>query len=250
MTLTALLLNTGCMIEYGVEGEEQDVREPIGDPEDAEYLALPDAPVYANTSGTLYRLDDEELSTIGDFATAEGELVDGMTDIAIDREGLVIGGTFDAIYEIDAETAMVTHICDTEIVMYALAFSSDGRLYAGGDNTVEEIELSDCSSRLLTSSQYLTSGDLVGLPDGYLYWTVEGDDGDELVRLDPNNGFSQWVGVIGVERLFGLGYTDGELFGFSAEGDIVAIDPETAETEYANTVGFGWWGATTNPVVW
>ncbi|HJN76604.1 MAG TPA: hypothetical protein QGF58_21925 [Myxococcota bacterium] len=247
--MTALLLLPACMIEYGVDGKDPDVQAPIGDPEDAEYLALPDAPVYANTSTTLYRLDEEELSTLGDFSE-DGVPVDGMTDIAIDREGLVVGGTFDAIYTIDAETAELTHVCDTDIVMYALAFSSDGRLFAGGDNVIEEIDLSDCSGSVLTTSQYLTSGDLVGLPDGYLYWTVEGDDGDELVRLDPDNGFSQWVGVIGVERLFGLGFTNDELFGFSADGTIVAVDPDTAETFETSTQGPGWWGATTNPVVW
>ena len=243
-----ILLLSACIIEYGVEGSE-DVVEPVEEPTTDEFLALPDAPVYANTSGTLYRLDDDELATIGDFHAGD-DWIEGMTDIAIDREGLVIGGTFDAIYSIDAETAEVTWLCDTEVVMYALAFSSDGRLFAGGDNVVEQIHLDDCSSTVLTESQFLTSGDLVGLPDGYLYWTVEGDTGDELVRLDPDNGFTQWVGIIGVEKLFGLGYTDEELFGFSADGSIVAIDPDTAETVSTSTEGPGWWGATTNPVVW
>ena len=244
-----LLLLSACLIEYGVEGEDRDVREPVGDPEDAEFLALPDAPVYANTSGTLYRLDGEELATVGDFSL-DGEPLQGMTDIAIDSYGLVVGGTFDAIYEIDPETAEATWICDTDVVMYALAFSSDGRLFAGGDNVIEEIHLDDCGSEVFTTSQYLTSGDLVGLPDGYLYWTVEGETGDELVRLDPTNGFSQWVGVIGVEKLFGLGYTDEELYGFSADGSIVVIDPATADTVASDAAGPGWWGATTNPVVW
>ena len=75
-----------------------------------------------------------------------------------------------------------------------------------------------------------TSGDLVGLPDGYLYWTVVGDESDQLVRLDPNSGLFAPVGSLGYDQLYGLGYDEGELFGFSASGLIVAISPDSATT--------------------
>ena len=104
------------------------------------------------------------------------------------------------------------------------------------------------ASRL--SPAYETSGDLVGLPDGYLYWTVLGGTNDELVRVDPVTGAAFWVGAVAGSRLFGLGYDDGTLYAFSSDGSILSIDPTTAATTVVSSDTTSWWGATTNPVVW
>jgi len=58
------------------------------------------------------------------------------------------------------------------------------------------------------------------------------------------------IGTLGYEKLFGLGYDEGELFGFSAQGEIVAISPDSAGTSLRSSGSISWWGATTNPVVW
>ncbi|MEN0065182.1 MAG: hypothetical protein AAGA48_23765 [Myxococcota bacterium] len=97
---------------------------------------------------------------------------------------------------------------------------------------------------------YDTSGDLVGLPDGFLYWTVRGEPNDQLVKVDPLTGATFLVGPIDEAKLFGLGYAEGALFGFGEEGPIVRIDPKTAETTELRRDGTAWWGATTNPVKW
>ena len=91
------------------------------------------APVYANTSGRLYEVEPStgEAITIGDFRDDSGK-VDGFVDIAIDLSGRMFGGTFESIYRIDPETAEVERLCDTEVELYAMTFTSDGRLIAGG----------------------------------------------------------------------------------------------------------------------
>lgn len=211
-----------------------------------------EAPVYANTSGELFEIDPitGARTRVGAFQE-RGVAIDGMVDIAIDLTGRIYGGTYDAIYQIDALTAAVSKVCDTDLRPYALAFTSDGALFAGAGSDVVEIDLATCQAHsLLSGSVYETSGDLVGLPDGYLYWTVRGVDSDELVRVDPMTGATFWVGTIAEEKLFGLGYTDGELYGFSSLGSIVVIDPATAATTVLSNDGTSWWGATTNPVVW
>ncbi|MCP4806352.1 MAG: SMP-30/gluconolactonase/LRE family protein [Proteobacteria bacterium] len=253
-----LLLLTACIPEYQVD-ESEDIVEPIPEIEDTgdvDTIPVPEAAVYGNTSGELFTLDVEtgELTSVGTFYDIDGNPVDQFLDIAIDPDGVVVGGTWDAIWRIDPERAFVSKICDTTVEMMALAFSADGRLFAGGDTLITEVDLTDCSSTVLVQeSPYFTSGDLVGLPDGYLYWTVEGEDyedSDELVRVDPTYGYTSWVGPIDADRLFGLGYTDGTLYGFSADGHIVAIDPANANTTMTSADTPGWWGATTNPVVW
>ena len=213
-----------------------------------------EAPVYANTSPELFEIDPltAERTLVGAFHDVDGNPVDSFLDIAIDLEGQLIGGTFDAVYRIDPDTAEVEWLCDTDVEMLALAFDDEGRLFAGGDFTIRQLDYETCSSVvLLDDVGFKTSGDLVGLPDGYLYGTVEGEGGDELVRVDPVHGYTSWVGVIGVEKLFGVGYDDGTLFGFSRYGEVVAISPSSAGADVLSyDEDISWWGATTNPVRW
>ena len=214
---------------------------------------IAEAPVYANTAGRLYEVEPAtgETLTVGDFRDASGK-IDGFVDIAIDLEGRMFGGTFDAIYSVDPTTAEVTHLCDTDDELYAMTFTSEGELIGGGPENLTLIDVdADCSSEALISEPiFETSGDLVGLPDGFLYWTVIGEDSDQLVRLDPQTGLYAPVGALGYSQLFGLGYDQGELFGFSASGEIIAISPESAQSSLRSSGSLSWWGATTNPVIW
>ncbi len=231
--------------------EDTDPPEDTDDPMDTGEVAL--GAVYANTSDTLYEVNPAtgETTEVGQFHDGS-EIVEYFVDIAIDLAGHMYGGTFDALYRIDPETAAVTKVCDIDVNMMALTFTSMGELIAGGDDIITRIDLGSCTTEdLVANSPYTTSGDLVGLPDGYLYWTVFGDgDGDELVRVDPNTGGAAWMGTIGYEKLFGLGYHAGELYGFSSEGSIVEISPSNAGGDLVCVANQGWWGATTNPVVW
>ena len=93
----------------------------------------------------------------------------------------------------------------------------------------------------------------MGLPDGYLYWSVRGgwDQDDQLVRVNPSTGEETWVGHLGESRLYGMGYANDELFGFSGSGTIVGVNPETGYSQKVEQYEeFSWWGATTNLVVW
>ncbi|MEQ1505171.1 MAG: hypothetical protein ABMB14_23260 [Myxococcota bacterium] len=213
-----------------------------------------EAPVYANTFDELFEIDPitGARTSVGRFQDG-GVPVEGMVDIAIDLTGRIYGGTSTALYQIDPLTAAASKICDTDLRPYALAFTSDGVLFAGAGPDVVEVNLSTCGTTpLLTGSAWETSGDLVGLPDGYLYWTVRGGANDDLVRVDPVTGATFWVGEVGGSSLYGLGYDEdeGALYGFSSDGSIVRIEPLTGATVTLSSVDASWWGATTNPVVW
>lgn len=251
-----MILLLACTIENGLH--QPVVQTPPGmvvlTPPTTPVFTPAAAPVYANTSPELFEIDPltGDRTSVGFFHDVDGNPVDSFVDIAIDLEGQLIGGTFDGVYRIDPETAEVELLCETDVGMYALAFSDDGTLFAGGDFVIHQLDIESCThSVFLEDVGYRTSGDLVGLPDGYLYWTVEGDDGDELVRVDPINGYTSWVGVIGVPKLFGVGYHEGTLFGFGRYGEVVAISPDHAGAEMlSQDDGISWWGATTNPVRW
>jgi hypothetical protein len=210
------------------------------------------APVYANTSDELFEIDPATgaRTSVGRFHDGGGS-VDGMVDIAIDLDGHLYGGTFDALYRIDAGSAAVTLVCATDLAPYALAFTSDGVLFAGAGTEIVEVDVDTCrETTLVSDGGYSTSGDLVGLPDGYLYWTVLDGSTDGLVRVNPQNGALLYVGSVGEAQLFGLGYDQGQLYGFSSNGSIVRIDPADGSTSLVFADTTSWWGATTNPVVW
>ncbi|NOY24364.1 MAG: hypothetical protein GXP62_00680 [Oligoflexia bacterium] len=211
------------------------------------------APVYANTSDQLFEIDHTtgDRTLVGTFQDATGT-VSNMVDIAIDLDGHLFGATFDTVYSIDPLDATVAAVCTSDISIYAMTFTSTGDLIAGAADKIVVFDLSRCIAyTLVEDSGYETSGDLVGLPDGYLYWTVLGDDADELVRVDPYSGALQWVGQVGAQKIFGLGYDDGELCGFTKDGDTVEISPDDASTVVrASDSSVSWWGATTNPVTW
>jgi hypothetical protein len=272
-----LLVAIGCT-EYGIQGAkpdnlgaepdtaapevEVDTAEPLdtAEPQDTAEPANDEepppasAPVYANTGGQLYEVEPSTgaRTLIGTFTDASGAAITPFVDIAIDLEGRMYGGTFEALYQIDPSTARVTEICETDVGMVALTFTSDGELIAGGDDGVNIINVANCRvTPLVTEGNYQTSGDLVGLPDGYLYWTVETSSRDGLVRVDPLTGDTTWIGDTGYSKIFGLGYDDGELFGFNSWGETITISPSTAAASVlAKDDAMSWYGATTNPVQW
>lgn len=285
-----LIFLVGCQ-EYSIQQPPASVELPAlpptvpvevtPNPPPPEEPALADHPVYANTRDALYEVDPEsgDRTLIGTFHFDDGTPLgdeiggnDGMTDIAIDSQGRLYGGTYGSLWRIDARTAEVAFVCDMRAdqqrLMYAMAFTPDDELIASGDDgTISRVETNNCETTVVLESPiYDTAGDLVGLPDGYIYWTVEeGDDYDSngLVRVDPETWYVQYLGTIPVARLYGLSYSDGQLYGFSGnlsgQSKIIGIDPPGAPPSDGMittwtidddaTVG-GWWGATTNPVAW
>lgn len=216
-------------------------------PEDTAVVAT--EPVYINTGDMLYSYDPSTntSSRIGAFRSG-GNSVTDMTDIAIDLSGHMYGVSFTKLYAINPSTAEATFVASVGDSMTGLTFVSDGRLVGAGSKVSFVDTSSGALTTLVPAGRYTTSGDIIGLPDGMLYWTVEG--GDDLVQVDPGSGTTVRVGSIGVSALYGLGYADGKMLGFTSGGRVVTIDETTARSSSASSLSGSWWGATTNPVLW
>ena len=236
--------------------EPEDTAEPVpmdtGEEgvEEEPSVDLPDQPVYLHTGTTLYSWSPETglLSLVGDFHTVAGDELEQITDIAIDSDGRFYGVSWEGLYGINGHTAEVWHIADIEMPLFGLTSTSDGRLVGGGDGLYLIDDLTGAFTELVAPGQYETSGDLVGLPDGLLYWAVR--EGDDLVVVDPNTGATSLRGIIGVEHVYGLGFAGDSLYGFTEEGAVLQISPSTGEVIHSSLLPGTWYGATTNPVVW
>lgn len=206
--------------------------------------------VYISTGPTLYSYEPSTntATRVGDYMDG-GTRVTEMTDIAIDLSGHVYGASWSTLYAIDATNAQVSEVATMDQSFNALTFLSDGTLVGAAGDAVYRVDTSTGrTTPIARSTGFTTSGDIVGLPDGLLYWTVEG--GDRLVVVDPTTGDATLVGNIGVPTLYGVGYTNGLLYGFSSAGRAVTIDPATGAATANQSLPGTWYGATTNPVVW
>jgi hypothetical protein len=223
-----------------------------------------DEPVYIQTGTTLYSYDParNQAVRVGDFREERGP-IELMVDIAIDRSGTMYGGVSEhvangvfenRIYLINPETAFATYLFDFDDKLNGMAFLDDGRLVIAGERvTVIDPQSGQALVSWPSTDQFETSGDVVGLPDGHLYWTVRGadpGDADRVVRIDPSSGMTAVIGDASVTSIFGLGYAEGVLYGFTSGGEVVTLDPQSGEVIAVQTLSGRWYGATTNPVLW
>jgi hypothetical protein len=207
-------------------------------------------PVYINTSDTLFSYDPTtgRSTRIGAFLEGGRAVSGGMTDIAIDLSGHMFGVSFATLYRIDPTTAECTRVAAVDDQLTGLTFVSDGRLVGAGEAVSFVDTRTGALTPLVPTGEYSTSGDIVGLPDGMLYWTVTG--GDVLIQVDPNSGDTRRRGSIGVSSVFGLGYAYGDLIGFTSGGRTLVIDDASGRVSDNAALSGTWWGATTNPVLW
>jgi hypothetical protein len=208
-------------------------------------------PVYLNTGSALYGYDPtaNSASLVGNF-TLGGARVTDMTDIAIDLSGHMYGVAYDELYRITPTSAELRHVATLDDEYNALTFVSDGTLVAAGDSHVVTVDTSSGRTSRLGGGGYSSSGDIVGLPDGYLYWSTSGTGDDDLVQVDPSNGQCTKLGSIGASGVFALGYAYGQLYGFTSGSKVLLIDSTTGRATSSDRLTGSWWGATTNPVLW
>lgn len=231
--------------------------EDAGSPPDAIDPLVATEPVYLHTNRRLYSYDpmSNVATRIGNFHTESGSLAD-MVDIAINLDGYIFGGTANAdIFRVDPRDGSCRYVTTSDMSLTGMTFLSDGRLVAAGEGVaIIDLESGFITEELVGSREhdYRTSGDIIGLPDGALYWAVEGQigEGDGLVRIDPQTDEVRFLGSGSVSALYGLGYAYGTLYGFSPEGIVAILDTTTGTVVEQRPLEGRWFGATTNPVLW
>jgi len=271
MRLTATLLLVSACSDYGVAAKTQPENgtdgtvdtggEPNSDTgEDSEETGIPGdtgssfpgaatSKIYVHSSSTLYSWDPSSgLTRVGNFHDSRGTFTE-MTDLAIDLGGRMIGVGWNTLYSVDATTAELVALSTSDQSLVGLTFLADGTLIGAGE-ALYEIDLSTGRTTALHSGTFTTSGDVVGAPDGLLYWTVVGAWDDELVVFDPATRLATNRGSVGTSGLWGVAWADDILYGFSSSGEVVEIDTGSASARSLADAGENLWGATTNPVRW
>jgi hypothetical protein len=214
--------------------------------------------VYAHTSSTLYKVDPDTLaiSMIGNFGWPNGAS-DQMTDLAIDKNGVMIGVSFGSVYKVDPTTAQTTLLSSGLAGTFnGLSFVPASMLGMTGDDVLVGTRNDDgVVSRIdpMTGavsqvgdmgSAFQSSGDLVAVDGFGTVQTTLGAPWDVLVRLAPNSFAATKIGNdTGFGQIWGLGFWKNKIFGFTRTGNFITIDPSTGVGTLVQSGGPEWWGA-------
>lgn len=211
------------------------------------------APVYIHTRGELFSLDPMtmQLTSIGAFNPGLG--LSNMVDIAIDLRGAMYGiDSSGQVYSIDPSNAALSSLFQyVNGGAPGLTCLSNGKLVAAGlELTILDPVTGRVDQTIIQPNVFETSGDVIALPDGKLYWTVTNGTRDSLVRVDPATGSATPLPNLPTDAVYGLGYAGGQLLGFAASGVMLVLDPTTGAELSSTQLPGEWFGGTTNPVRW
>jgi hypothetical protein len=222
--------------------------------------------VYAHTASELYKVDPDTLTItkVGNFGWSNG--TDTMTDIAIDKTGVMIGVSYTAVYRIDVTTAATTRLSTglsgtfngLSFVPAAMLGQTGADVLVGtrnADGMVFRIDpMTGGSTQIGNMGGFSSSGDLVAVTNfGTVQTADNGFSNDRLVRLAPQTFAATAVGTdIGYSDIWGVAFWKNKIFGFTNAGQFVTIDPTTGVGTLVQANGPAWYGAavtTSAPVI-
>jgi hypothetical protein len=219
--------------------------------------------VYAHTATTLYKVDPDTLQVqmVGNFNWGSVGS-DQMTDIAIDKNGQMIGVSFTRVFRVDPSNANTTLLSSSLARSFnGLSFVPADQLGMTGDDVLIGTEnLSGKVFRLDPmnggatevgdmGASFRSSGDLVGIAGFGTVQTVNGNAGDTLARLATGNFAAAPIGGgTGFSKVWGVAYFKGKVYGFTEDGAFVLIDPNTGAGSMVSNSGIAWWGAAVTTV--
>jgi hypothetical protein len=220
-------------------------------------------PIYAHSPTTLFRFDPSknELTALGDFESVNGGSIGNVTDLAIDKSGVMYAAVFGALYRVEYKSGppKCTQLATIGAQFNGLAVVADGTLLgveSGG--SVHRIVVDSTGAKVTKIGDYgghTSSGDIASGDAVYAATKTAGDAADHLVTIDPATGNvtkdlgSTGIGGVG-SGMYGIAYAKGVLYGFASNGSIYKLDPKTAaavELPLANKPPGGFWGAAAPP---
>jgi len=189
--------------------------------------------------------------------TLENELIGtlgvSITDIAEAQDGTLYGVSFNALYEINTETAATTKIGNFSLSQYndngmnGLTVAPDGTLYGGTNKKGNLYRINPDTAAVELVGPYGTgftsSGDIVWGPWSAIYVADPNGSSDQLLSVNPATGAATVMGSIGFPAIYGLSFANGLLYGFDDFGNIIQIDFTTGQGTKVGKIGSGWWGS-------
>lgn len=217
--------------------------------------------VYAHTATQLYRLAIKTYSVhlVGNFQFPSDVSDPRMTDIAIDRFGVLYGITFHDLVTCHPETAQCWKLASLPTSFNGLTLlpragtsAQDALIGVSNDGGWWRLDLVGGNVQMVFlgkhGGSYTSSGDAFSIEAVGTFASVK--DGsfsgpDKLVQLNPATGavLREVLPLTGYRSVFGLAGWADQVFAFDETGDILVISLSTASVERTIKGGKAWWGA-------
>ncbi len=228
--------------------------------------------VYAHSGGMLYRLNSLTLAAIPVGPMTGLATDEQLLDLAIDANDGLVGVTATRLFSLNATSGAATFIRDLtgdargltslSYVPQSLSdpASPDILISANGSGQVFQINQATGTATQIGSygtaaggALIRSSGDLFGVRGLGIFATVDvgSESQDYLARIDPaNNWKATPLGIgTGFDKIFGLGYWGGKIYGFvdngfeAGGGKMIQIDPNTGAGTLLSSANVRWFGA-------
>lgn len=153
------------------------------------------------------------------------------SDIAVAKDGTIFGITPTQLFKINPVSGLTSFVggLPAGVNMNALEFANDV-LYGAGDSNLYGINTTNAGVSLianLESTGFNSSGDLAfDAPNNRFLATSKGQTSDSLYAVSLT-GEAAKIGDIGFSNILALMFEGEKLFGFTADGSRIAINPGT-----------------------
>lgn len=224
--------------------------------------------VYGQSSGRLYTMDviDYAVSEIGAFGFPSDGRSHQVTDIAIDRHGVLYAISYDTLYVCHPETAQCQNLGNLPgsyngMTLVPRGVLDPGRdvlvgISGGGDWTRLDIDGNRQVQPTILGSYgggYTSSGDAFSIEGVGTFASVNasGSSSDVIVEVDPSNGrvIREVTTLTGYSGVFGLAGWTGRVFAFDSSGAILEVDIAAGTFVRLSSESVTWWGAGVGTVI-
>jgi hypothetical protein len=235
----------------------------VGDPVD-------NSRVFAHSGNVLYRMNNKTLEAV-QIGTMTGIGTQNLLDLAIDKDEKIVGVTRDKLFSLDPATGAATLIralgtsaqdlTSLSFVPQSLSDVTSPDILVSANDVGDVFRIDPATGNatkignygMAANGQIKSSGDLFGVRGYGIYATVDigTGTGDYLAKIDPDNGWKATpLGTgTGFDKIFGLGYWGGRIYGFVDNGfdvgggKMIQIDQNTGGAIVLSTADIRWFGA-------
>lgn len=216
--------------------------------------------VEAYSLNTLYLLDSNRYMYTVDHTSGVPTLVGqndlGVIDIAFAPDNTLYGVNWDQLMTIDPNTGLGTIVGTVgyNSTLICLAVGPTGEIFTSDITNGDIIKIDPLTGNgtiIGTIGGGLAlSGDLAFDASGILYATLKGAGvNDYLATINTSTGAASLIGDTGFERVFGLSFRNGILYGATNGGDFLSINTSTGIGSLIGSTGLTSYGmATSSPV--
>ncbi len=216
--------------------------------------------VYAHTSGQLYTMDvfSYDVALVGGFTFDQSP--GSVTDIAIDRWGVLYAITFNDLFVCNPQSAACYYLADLPQSFNGLTMVPPGVLDPDDDTLIGiantgawyKITVVGMQAQLFQIGQYgagmTSAGDVFSIEGEGTFGAVNKpgvNNGNVIVESDPLSGMviDELATAVGYTTIYGLAGWQDIIFAFNSGGQIVSIDPLDGTVMLIKSTPQSWWGA-------